>query len=197
MRILSGRLKGRRINMPRGIRPTQDKVRKAVFDILREVQGLSFLDLYAGSGAVGLEALSQGASRAVFVESDRRCIEKLRGNLVAAGLGAEPGYAAQRNRPPAGGSYEILKLDALRAIKQLSLRNEKFDFAFLDPPYHQNLAKKTLKILSQYDILSTYGLVICQHSKREALAETEGGLRLLKQSRYGDTLLSFYKKEIS
>ena len=196
MRIISGKFKRKTIKMPKGIRPTQDKVRKAVFDILRDMKKASFLDLYAGSGAVGLEALSQGAHRVIFVESDRRCIKKLKGNLASVGVGVEAGSAVERNQPSIEGSYEIIKLDVIRAIKQLSQRNEKFDFAFLDPPYYRNLAKKTLKILSRYDILSPYGLIICQHSKREILPETEDGLELVKRARYGDTLLSFYKKRI-
>ena len=197
MRIISGRFKRKTIKLPKGIRPTQDKVRKAVFDILRDMKKVSFLDLYAGSGAVGLEALSQGAYKVIFVENDRRCIKKLRGNLASVGVGVKAGSAVERNQPSIEGSYEIIKLDVIRAIKQLSQRNEKFDFAFLDPPYHQNLAKKTLKILSRYDILSPYGLIICQHSKREILSETEDDLKLVKRARYGDTLLSFYKKRIN
>ncbi len=86
MRIISGKYKGRTLKRPKGIRPTQDKVRKALFDILADVKDLSFLDLFAGSGAVGIEALSLGAKEVVFVEQDRRCIEKIKENISVIGL---------------------------------------------------------------------------------------------------------------
>ncbi len=120
MRIISGRFKRKIIKMPKGIRPTQDKVRKAVFDILRDMKKASFLDLYAGSGAVGLEALSWGAHRVIFVESDRRCIKKLKGNLASVGVGVEGDCLVERNQSSIEGSYEIIQSDVIRAIKQLS-----------------------------------------------------------------------------
>ena len=86
MRIISGKYKGRLIKRPKDIRPTQDKVRKALFDILGDIEGLVFLDLYAGSGAVGLEALSQGVSKAVFVENNRQCIKDINDNLATLGF---------------------------------------------------------------------------------------------------------------
>ena len=181
MRIISGKFKGRIIKMPKGIRPTQDKVRKALFDILGDIQGLSFVDLYAGSGAVGLEALSQGASKAVFIEKGRRYIDNIKENLLAIGLSLQsPGCS-------------IIALDVIEAIKQLAQKNEKFDIAFLDPPYYQDLAKKSLKMLGRYDIVARNGWIICQHFKKDILPEVIDGLRLTKQARYGDTILSFYK----
>jgi len=178
MRIISGKYKGRIIKMPKGIRPTQDKVRKALFDILGSMEGLAFLELFAGSGAVGLEALSQGASEAVFVEKDRRCIEEIKQNLSV--------LAFWRSR--------VLALDVLVAIERLNKASEKFDIIFLDPPYYQDLVKKTLQTLSGYDILAPNGFVIVQHFKKDNLPEALGDLRLFKQARYGDTLLSFYRK---
>ncbi len=144
MRIISGRFKGRIIKMPRGIRPTQDKVRKALFDILGDITGLSFLELYAGSGAVGLEASSQGAGRVLFVERDRRCIKQIKQNLQVSGLS----------------DYRVIGRDVIEAVKQLGQQDEKFDIIFLDPPYYRDFAKKTLKILSHYDIVSPNGLII-------------------------------------
>jgi 16S rRNA (guanine(966)-N(2))-methyltransferase RsmD len=178
MRIISGRLKGRRIKMFRGIRPTQGKVRKALFDILGDIKGLSFLELYAGSGAVGLEALSQGASKVVFVEKDRICIKRIKESLSGLGLIDQ----------------QVIGLEANEALKRLNKRGEKLDIIFLDPPYYRDIAKKTLKMLNRYDIVAPNGLIICQHFKKDILPEIVDNLRLFKQASYGDTVLSFYKK---
>ncbi len=177
MRIISGKHKGRIIKFPKEIRPTQGKVRKALFDILGDMEGVTFLELFAGSGAVGLEALSQGAKEAVFVEKDRGCIEEIKQNLSGIRLLG----------------YQVIRLDVFRAIAQLSKAAKKFDIIFLDPPYYQGLAKKTLQTLSGYDILAPNGLVIVQHFKKDNLPETQGDLSLFRQAKYGDTILSFYR----
>ena len=203
MRIISGKYKGRTIKMPKGIRPTQNKVRKALFDSLGEINGLSFLELFAGSGAVGFEALSQGAKEVVFVEKDRKCIEKIEENLSV--------LAFSRSR--------VLALDALVAIKQLGKSGEKLDIIFLDPPYYkrkvprhyvsrsslgasgskvavmgESLSKKTLQTLGAYDILALNGFIVVQHFKKDKLPGESGQLVLVKEARYGDTVLSFYRK---
>lgn len=178
MRIIAGKYKGRTIKMPKGIRPTQDKVRKALFDILGDINGLSFLELFAGSGAVGIEALSQGVKEAVFVDTDRECREKIKENLSVIPLSR----------------YLIIPLDVSKAIKRLSQKGKKFDIIFLDPPYYRDLAKKTLQTLSACDILAPYGFMVVQHFKKDNLPDTLGDLALFKQAKYGDTLLSFYRR---
>ena len=115
MRIISGKYKGRLIKMPKGIRPTQNKVRKALFDILGDIKGLSFLELFAGSGAVGIEALSKGAKEVVFVEEDRRCVEQIKENLKLIGLL----------------SYPVMALDIAKALKNLAEKKKNFDIVFL------------------------------------------------------------------
>ncbi len=164
--------------MPKGIRPTQNKVRKALFDILGDIEGLSFLELFAGSGAVGFEALSQGAKEVVFVEKDRKCIEKIEENLSVLGFL----------------SSRVLGADIFRAIEKLAKERVKFDLIFLDPPYYGDLSKKTLQTLGAYDILAPNGFIVVQHFKKDNLPDRLGDLVLFKQARYGDTLLSFYKK---
>ena len=178
MRIISGRLKGRSINSPQGIRPTQDKVRKAIFDILGDIEGLSFLELFSGSGAVGLEAASQRAGNVVFVERNPKFAKIIKDNLSL--LGYLP--------------YSVIALDVFKTIKILSEDKKKFDLIFLDPPYYKDMAKKTLKMLSTYDIVAPNGFVIIQHFKKDNLPEVSGDLVLFKQGRYGDTVLSFYRK---
>jgi len=180
MRILTGKYRGRMIKMPPGIRPTQDKTRKALFDILADVSGESFLELFAGSGAVGIEALSRGANPVVFIERDKKCAQ-----AIAKNLGSLNSV-----------NYRVIESDALKAVEILHKLGEKFDIIFLDPPYYRDTAKKTLQTLSVYDILAANGFIIVQHFKKDNLPEALGVLALFRQSKYGDTLLSFYRKSI-
>ena len=179
MRIITGQHKGRAIKIPKGIRPTQNKVRKAVFDILGDVNGLSFLELFAGTGAVGFEAISRGAAEIELVELDRGCQSTIEENIRALKLE----------------SCHLRMQETEEAIRDLFSRGKKFDVIFLDPPYYRGLSKKTLQTLSDYDILSGNGLLVVQHFKKDELPDTLGVLSLFKRSRYGDTILSFYKKE--
>lgn len=177
MRIISGKYKGRVIGLPKQIRPTQDKVRKAIFDILGDIEGVSFLELFAGSGAVGLEALSRGAKEAVFVENNPVCLKALKNNFTYLLLT----------------TYYLLPLDSAKAVEKLSKEKAMFDIIFLDPPYYKDMSKKILQMLGAYDILARNGFVVVQHFKKEELPKESGFLSLIKESRYGDTLLSFYK----
>lgn len=164
--------------MPKGTRPTQNKVRKAIFDILGDIEGLSFLELFAGSGGVGFEAVSKGVEELTLVEYNRDCLLAIRKNIASLALK----------------SCSLYPLEAKKAIKAFHKAQRKFDIIFLDPPYYQGLAKKTLQILGAYDILAPNGFIIVQHFKRDALPQESQKLKLIKESRYGDTLLSFYKK---
>lgn len=179
MRIISGKYKGRVIKMPKDIRPTQDKVRKALFDILADITGLSFLDLFAGSAAVGIEAASRDAEEVVFVENNKNCVKIINDNFRSLG----------------GLNYRVIGSDAFAAIKELCGQRRRFDIIFLDPPYYKDMAKKTLQTLSAYDILAPVGFIIIQHFKKDILPEASGDLVLFRQARYGDSLLSFYRKE--
>lgn len=179
MRIIGGKYKGRKIIIPGGIRPTQDKVRKALFDILGDVEGLSFLELFAGSAAVGLEALSRGVSDLTLVEYDSDCRRAIYKNI--ASLAAK--------------ACSLLPLDTQKAIKILWHDKRRFDVIFLDPPYYNDLSKKTLQILEAYDILAPNGFVIVQHFKRDDLPKETKNLVVIKEARYGDTVLAFYRKQ--
>jgi 16S rRNA (guanine(966)-N(2))-methyltransferase RsmD len=194
MRIIAGKHKGRALKMPAGIRPTQNKVREALFDILGDIEGLAFLELFAGSGAVGLEAVSRGAGEAVLVEDKRECVLAIEQNIARLGEGG----------------CTLYPLEAEAAIGRLSREGRSFDLVFLDPPYRKGLvapgfeggagvplsaAKKTLQLLSGCDILTPHGLVIVQHFKRDELPEACGELNLIKEARYGQTVLSIYRKK--
>lgn len=187
MRITSGLLKSRTIKDPRHIRPTQDKIRKGLFDTIRAVvPDSNFLELFAGSGAVGIEALSNGASEVVFVEKDGRCRKAIEDNLEKLGLMSELGGSK--------GNISILAKDAFGAIEIISKGKKKFDVIFLDPPYYKDLAKKALQKLSACDILAPSGLIVVEHSKKDSLDNIVGDLTRFKQKRYSDTNLSFYEK---
>ena len=179
MRITSGRLKGRVLKIPKGIRPTQEKVRKALFDILGDVEGLAFLELFAGSGAVGLEALSRGARALVLVEFNRDSVQAIEENvkrLKVKDCWLYPG-AVERTLP------------------LLQQKGQRFDIIFLDPPYYQEFSKKALQMLGAYDILAPDGLLAIQHFKRDELPKVSGEFILVKEAKYGDTVLSFYRKK--
>jgi 16S rRNA (guanine(966)-N(2))-methyltransferase RsmD len=165
--------------MPRGIRPTQDKVRKAIFDILGDIEGLSFLELYAGSGAVGFEALSRGVSELSMVECSRDSVLAIKKNITLLKASA----------------CNLYYLEAEKAIKLLSRDKKSFDIIFLDPPYHEGMAKKILHTLEGYDILAPNGLIVAQHPKTESLSEPSLKFSLIKEAKYGDTWLSIFRKK--
>ena len=178
MRIIAGALKGRRLAPVKGrIRPTGAKVREAVFSILGPaLGGLRVLDLFAGTGALGIEALSRGAGTAVFVEDHPESLKVLRRNLADLGL-------ADRTT--------VWPLPVTTALKQLAGRGEIFGLAFLDPPYGGGAAA-ALTALAELPLLLPGARVVVEHSRRESLPESCGGLTRLTVRRYGDTQVAFY-----
>ena len=178
MRITTGKYKGRIVKAAKAIRPTQNKVRKAIFDILGDVEGLSFLELFAGSGAVGFEALSRGAREVVLVEYNRDCQIAIRNNIEIL----------------KDSSCSLYPRQADIAVAVFHKEGRLFDIIFCDPPYRLGLAKKILQTLSDYVILAPGGFVVIQHEKKEILPDNLGVFNLIKKSFYGSTVLSFYKK---
>lgn len=186
MKIISGIFRGRNFYMPADIRPTQNLVRGALFDMIGEpIQGASLADLFSGSGAVGLEALSRGAARVVCVEREVKNAALIRENIGLLKDGV-PGVA---------GILEVLAKDAFATIKFFAAEKQQFDFVFVDPPYGRELAKKALKTLEGYDILHTNSTLIIQHEAKEILPETAGRIHCFRRRKYGATSLSFYKTE--
>jgi len=179
VRIIAGELRGRRLRTPpgRSTRPTADRTREAVFDILGDLpRGAWVLDLFAGSGAFGIEALSRGAAGAVFVENDRRAFAVLRGNLQALDLG-------RRSR--------AFFRDAARGLGFLA-RGFRFRIAFLDPPYRAGLVPPALQALAAAGCMDPAGLLVVEHAADEEVPESAGPFRRSDLRRYGDTLVSFY-----
>ncbi|PYS96353.1 MAG: 16S rRNA (guanine(966)-N(2))-methyltransferase RsmD [Acidobacteria bacterium] len=179
MRFTGGEARGRGIKGPRGggLRPTSDRVREAIFDILgKRVPGARFLDAFAGTGAVGLEALSRGASRTVFLERDRRALRLIRENLGLA---------------PWTGSFAIIEGDALGALEGLARRDERFDIAFFDPPYDHPSPAELLSAGAA--LLAPAGILIVEHRSSTSIAAPAGTpLRPLRAYRHGDTTLSTF-----
>jgi 16S rRNA (guanine966-N2)-methyltransferase len=181
MKILGGKYKGRNFYMPAGIRPTQNILRQALFDLIgHDLTGLSFLELFAGSGAVSLEAISRGASEVVMVEHNDLNAKTIQENceLLAIDLGE---------------SYRLIHADALATLKRLSEEKKQFDLVFFDPPYGRKLAKKTLKLITTRDILHPQSLVIIQADSSEQL-EVPEGFTVLTQRRYGSSYLMILQK---
>ena len=179
MRVIAGALKGRRLAPVKGrIRPTAAKVREAIFSILGEaVADARVLDLFAGTGALGIEALSRGAEAAVFVEDHPEALRVLRRNLEDLGLTAQA---------------QVLPLQVNTALKKLAARGPCFSLAFLDPPYGGGVAAGALAALAAADLLAPQAWVVAEHSRRETLPESMDGLIRRELRRYGDTQVAFY-----
>ena len=168
--------------MPEGIRPTSNKAREALFEILKDrIEGADFLDLYCGSGAMGIEAFSRGAKSATFVDASFKCTKVLEKNLTKMDILDLS-------------SINIYTRDSFEVLEEFERKNCRFDLIFLDPPYHKDMAKNTLIALSNYDILARNAIVIAEIYKKENLPEEVGRLKKVRTSKYGDTILEFFTK---
>jgi 16S rRNA (guanine966-N2)-methyltransferase len=181
VRIIAGVLKGQQLVTPRGhrTRPTADQVRIALMDsLMPHLPGARFLDLFAGAGGVGLEALSRGAARAVFVESDPSAFDALRRNIAALRL-------ARQTR--------VVRGDAGRMLGMLAAQAERFELVFLDPPYGAGLVDATLARLGEGALIVPAAIVVAQHFTKQPPAETIGALRAFRARRFGETTLTFFR----
>jgi 16S rRNA (guanine966-N2)-methyltransferase len=185
MRILAGDLQGVALKQPVGIRPTTGKVRAALFNILDDaVIGSRVADLCAGSGAVGLEALSRGAAHVTWVEADSACAQTLRRNIASA-----------RDRAERALSCHVLRADVISAIPRL-MRDGLFDLVFFDPPYRDiPLIKKALRRISASDILAPSGWLVVEHSQEQNISQLIENIEVTSSYRYGDTRLTFIRPQ--
>ncbi|MFH0903293.1 MAG: 16S rRNA (guanine(966)-N(2))-methyltransferase RsmD [Pseudomonadota bacterium] len=186
MRIIGGEARGHRLRAPCGhaTRPTSDRVREAIFDIIGPPPAqAAVLDLFAGSGAMGLEALSRGADRAVFVEKDQAALHVLHANIASLGLGDRT-----RVMPSPAGS----------SLRRLHREDHGFAWIFVDPPYAGSEGPATLALLGDpFRSLCVEGaLVVLEHDQRRPPAQEYGVLSLVDQRRYGDTGVSFYRNAL-
>jgi 16S rRNA (guanine966-N2)-methyltransferase len=182
MRVIAGTFKSRRLHALRGmsLRPTSDRLRETLFDILGDaVKDAVFVDLFAGTGAVGIEAISRGARRVVFVEKRPSAAELIRENLKSLGI---------------TGGAEILPVDALRALEKLALQHAGADFIFLDPPYAEEVEyERVLKFAGTAGMLSATGIAIAEHAKKLELPLFAEALERTRVVVQGDSALSFYR----
>ncbi len=179
LRVIAGAARGRRLRTLPGqhTRPTSDRVKEALFNILgRAVQGARVLDLYAGTGNLGIEALSRGARSAVFVDAHRGCQRLIAANLAALGW---------------AGRARVMGMDARDAIRLLGREGRRFHIVFVDPPYERGLVQPTLAALAAEGLLTPGGIVVVEHSPREEPEPVPPGLEVRDRRRYGATALSF------
>ena len=178
MRIIAGEAKGREIQAPKGsnTRPTLAKVKEAMFGMIQfDLLGASVLDLFAGSGALGIEAVSRGAKRAVFCDADRQAVAVIRANLKKLGF---------ENRA------SVFQGDSLSVLERLASEGAKFDIVLLDPPYETDLETSALKLLDELSLLSPSAILLCEHSKENPPVFTES-YEVKKTKKYGDSYVTY------
>jgi 16S rRNA (guanine966-N2)-methyltransferase len=182
MRVISGEARGHKLKAPAGLntRPTTDRVKEAVFSMISEyILNACVLDLFAGSGALGIEALSRGAGECVFIDNDAESVKTVKLNLTKTGL---------------INKAKIYKNNYENALEILIKKDKKFDIVFLDPPYYENFLIKTLKILSNSDIISNEGIIVAEHLKKDTEINIPEQFTIDRKKRYGDTEILIIKK---
>lgn len=181
MRVITGTAKGRRLKTVEGtelVRPTSDRVKEAIFSIIQfDIPGSKVLDLFAGSGQLGIEALSRGAALCVFTDSSRTAQEVVKDNLKSTGL------------------FSAARVVGTDAAAFLSGTRDNFDIALLDPPYHQELIPAVLPSLVER--MSARGIIICEHAADEHLPEECGSYAVAKRHKFGKIMLSVYRRTAS
>lgn len=177
MRIITGSKRGKKLTALEGeqVRPTTDRVKESLFNILQfGIEGRRFLDLFAGSGQIGLEALSRGATQAVFVDSSRDSVRVAEQNVKATGFEA---------------SARVVQADFAAF---LAGNREKFDVAFLDPPYRAGFLERALSLTAEH--MNPGGIIVCEHPRDEELPDRAGDFSKCKSYRYGKIVLTSYRR---
>ncbi|CCQ93642.1 putative methyltransferase [[Clostridium] ultunense Esp] len=183
MRVIAGDKKGFRLKGPKGkdTRPTEDRIKESLFNILRYIDKDSMvLDLFAGSGSIGIEFLSRGAKRAFFVDRSYESIRCIKENLEHTGL---------KDRA------EVIKSDAIKTVSMLKSKKLKFNYIFIDPPYGYDLGVEVLEKIWGNSILEEKGIIILEHEKGLNLEDNIYGLIKMDSRSYGHKSLSFYAKK--
>lgn len=181
MRVISGTAKGRSLKAVPGTstRPTTDKVKEAIFSMIGPYfEGGQVLDLFAGTGGLGIEALSRGMDKAVFIDIEKKSIDTIGHNLVTAGLKDQA---------------EIYRTDATRALKALAKREQQFELVFLDPPYKMKLIAELISTMEEQSIVQVNTTIVVEHDAKDVLEDTIGGFKQQRRSDYGDTAVTIYK----
>lgn len=182
MRVISGSARGLKLKAPEGLntRPTTDRIKESLFNIIAaDLYQCRFLDLFSGSGAIGIEALSRGAKKAVLVDSDVKSAAVIKHNLKAARV---------EDRA------EVFNCDIIKALSCLKDRGEKFDIIFMDPPYNRDFINKTLEYIAEANILDDEGYIIAEQSKEDSEPKIRG-LSVFRTKDYKITKMTFLEKE--
>jgi 16S rRNA (guanine966-N2)-methyltransferase len=182
MRLTGGLDRGRKLRAPRGAttRPTGAKVREAIFNILGPPPAEPVLDVFAGTGALGIEALSRGAEAAFFIEREHRALQALGRNL------RDLGFASKAR---------VLGSEAHAALRALGTEGVRFGWVFIDPPYAANVVTSVLELIAGHNLLASGGVIIVEHDKRHLPPESVGGVHMTDRRFYGDTGVSFFRRE--
>ena len=179
VRVISGSARGLKLNTPGDdrVRPTTDRVKESMFNIVQDwVYDSQVLDLFAGSGALGIEALSRGASQAVFCDNSLDSIKIIKSNI-------EQARVVDRS--------QIVSGDFKRCLRDMEAKNQSFDMIFVDPPYYEGLFEEVLDTIRSCKILKKDGIVIVEHDAKKPIGQVEG-LEVYKEKKYGITMLTFY-----
>lgn len=177
MRIIAGKYKRRLIYWPEdiSIRPTKDRIREAIFAALGDIENKTFLDLYAGSGSMGLEAISRGTRKTVFVDKGLSAIKCIKENIALLNIKED---------------YELLKMDDESALKLFKENNIQFDIIFLDPPYKEGRYEEIIEFILNNNIIASHGIIIAESDHQ--LIIDHPLIAKEKQYKYGDILVTFY-----
>lgn len=180
MRVISGQFRGRKLEKLEGmdIRPTSDRVKESLFNMLgARLFDCAFLDLFAGTGGIGIEAYSRGATQVVFIDESAKSIKVLKTNLEKLQIQEQ---------------VEVYNTDYINAINKLASDNRKFDIIFIDPPYLKGYAQNALVQLADNKVLKEDAIVIIEHDIQDKMPESAGNLNMQRQKKYGNTMLSLY-----
>lgn len=184
MRVISGICKGRPLKAVPGMstRPTTDKVKESLFNIVGPYfDGGSVLDLFSGSGSLGLEALSRGMDQGIFVDKDQKAIQTIKANISACKMENQS---------------EVHRNDVLRSLKALGKRNVQFDLIFMDPPYKiAQIIPTLIEEIEKAELLAQDGMIICEHGEELSLPEQIGTFTKFRFEKYGITAISFFEKQ--
>jgi 16S rRNA (guanine966-N2)-methyltransferase len=183
MRVIAGIYKGRRLKTLEGlsVRPTSDRLRETLFNILTpRIEGASFADICAGSGAIGIEALSRGARHVTFIESSLKAARIISENLRNCGISED---------------YRVINRDALRALKNLASEDARFDIIYFDPPYNSEIYTPVMWLIAKRDLLAEDGVLIVEHRRQTPLLPNYDRLRPYRQVTQGESILTFFGVE--
>ena len=178
MRVITGTARGRKIKVPEGleIRPTTDMVKESVFNIIQfDIEGRRVLDMFAGTGQLGIEALSRGAASAVFVDRDQTAVKLVRENLKLTQLEA---------------NASVINADSIEYLK----RGEKFDIVFMDPPYDTDLLNRSILVANEFDILKENGIIVCESKVEKPMPELLEPYKKLREYKYGKIKITTYSR---